>query len=90
MFSSIEELSGKLRASGYIADSVATTTVYLSAKLHKPLLLEGPAAAARLNWLMQLRKRRTQRLSVSSATRASTKRRQSASSMSPCKGFASN
>ena len=47
MFSSIEELSGKLRASGYIADSVATTTVYLSAKLHKPLLLEGPAGSGK-------------------------------------------
>ena len=47
MFSSIEELSGKLRATGYIADSVATTTVYLSAKLHKPLLLEGPAGSGK-------------------------------------------
>lgn len=47
MFSSIEELSGKLRAIGYIADSVATTTVYLAAKLHKPLLLEGPAGSGK-------------------------------------------
>jgi len=47
VFSSIEELSGKLRATGYIADSVATTTVYLSAKLHKPLLLEGPAGSGK-------------------------------------------
>jgi MoxR-like ATPase len=47
VFSSIKELSGKLRASGYIADSVATTTVYLSAKLHKPLLLEGPAGSGK-------------------------------------------
>ena len=47
MFSSIEELSGKLRATGYIADSVATTTVFLSAKLHKPLLLEGPAGSGK-------------------------------------------
>ena len=47
MFSSIEQLSRKLRATGYIADSVATTTVYLSAKLHKPLLLEGPAGSGK-------------------------------------------
>jgi MoxR-like ATPase len=47
VFSSIEELSGKLRATCYIADSVATTTVYLSAKLHKPLLLEGPAGTGK-------------------------------------------
>jgi MoxR-like ATPase len=43
MFSSLQELGARLRATGYIADSIATTTVYLSAQLHKPLLLEGPA-----------------------------------------------
>ena len=32
---------------GYIADSVATTTVYLAAKLQKPLLLEGPAGSGK-------------------------------------------
>jgi MoxR-like ATPase len=47
VFSSLSELDGKLRASGYIADSVATTTVYLSAQLHKPLLLEGPAGSGK-------------------------------------------
>jgi MoxR-like ATPase len=47
VFSSLSELDEKLRASGYIADSVATTTVYLSAKLHKPLLLEGPAGSGK-------------------------------------------
>jgi hypothetical protein len=47
MFSSLEQLSEELRATGYIADSIATTTVYLSAKLHKPLLLEGPAGSGK-------------------------------------------
>ncbi|HEV2401416.1 MAG TPA: MoxR family ATPase [Candidatus Sulfotelmatobacter sp.] len=47
MFPSLEELDRGLRASGYIADSIATTTVYLSAKLHKPLLLEGPAGSGK-------------------------------------------
>ena len=47
MFSSLQELEGGLRASGYIADSVATTTVYLAARLHKPLLLEGPAGSGK-------------------------------------------
>ena len=47
MFSSISELAQKLCSSGYIADSVATTTVYLSAQLHKPLLLEGPAGSGK-------------------------------------------
>jgi DNA polymerase III delta prime subunit len=47
VFSSLEQLAERLRATGYIADSVATTTVYLSAKLHKPLLLEGPAGSGK-------------------------------------------
>ncbi|MGB8060686.1 MAG: AAA family ATPase, partial [Candidatus Sulfotelmatobacter sp.] len=47
MFSSLEELSAGLRATGYIADSVASTTVYLAAKLHKPMLLEGPAGSGK-------------------------------------------
>ncbi len=47
MFSSIEQLHESLRATGYIADSIATTTVYLAAELHKPLLLEGPAGSGK-------------------------------------------
>jgi MoxR-like ATPase len=47
VFSSLEEVSEGLRSTGYIADSVATTTVYLAAKLHKPLLLEGPAGSSK-------------------------------------------
>ena len=47
MFSSLEEVNAGLRATGYIADSVASTTVYLAAKLHKPLLLEGPAGSGK-------------------------------------------
>jgi len=43
VFSSLEEVNARLRATGYIADPIATTTVYLAAQLHKPLLLEGPA-----------------------------------------------
>ena len=47
MFSSLEEVSAGLRATGYIADSVASTTVYMAAKLHKPMLLEGPAGSGK-------------------------------------------
>jgi MoxR-like ATPase len=47
MFSSLQELGACRRATGYIADSIATTTVYLSAQLHKPLLLEGPAGSGK-------------------------------------------
>jgi MoxR-like ATPase len=47
MFSSLEEVSQRLRSTGYIADSIATTTVYLAARLQKPLLLEGPAGSGK-------------------------------------------
>src|SRR5437660_214140 len=47
VFSSLEEVSERLRSTGYIADSVATTTVYLAARLQKPLLLEGPAGSGK-------------------------------------------
>jgi MoxR-like ATPase len=47
VFSSLQVLDEALRASGYIADSIATTTVYLAARLQKPLLLEGPAGSGK-------------------------------------------
>jgi len=47
VFSSLEEVSERLRSTGYIADSIATTTVYLAARLQKPLLLEGPAGSGK-------------------------------------------
>jgi MoxR-like ATPase len=47
VFSSLDQLGEKLRAAGYIADSVGTSTVYLAAKLHKPLLVEGPAGSGK-------------------------------------------
>jgi MoxR-like ATPase len=47
MFASVEVLNEALRATGYIADSVATVTVYLATCLHKPLLLEGPAGSGK-------------------------------------------
>ena len=47
MFSSLQQLEERLRASGYIADSITTTTVFLSIRLHKTLLLEGPAGSGK-------------------------------------------
>jgi len=47
VFSSLEEVGQRLRATGYIADSITATTVYLAARLQKPLLLEGPAGSGK-------------------------------------------
>jgi len=47
VFSSVGEVSERLRSVGYIAESVAVTTVYLAAKLRKPVLLEGPAGSGK-------------------------------------------
>ena len=47
MFSSLGEVGERLRSTGYIADSIAVTTVYLAVRLQKPLLLEGPACSGK-------------------------------------------
>lgn len=47
MFASIEDLGRTLRETGYIVDAVTTNTIFLAAKLHKPLLLEGPAGSGK-------------------------------------------
>ena len=45
MFESFDNLMDRLKATGYFIDPVMTRIVFLAAKLQKPLLLEGPAAA---------------------------------------------
>jgi hypothetical protein len=47
MFPSLKNVDHGLRGTGYLADSIVHTTVYLAAKLHKPLLLEGPAGSGK-------------------------------------------
>ena len=47
MFTSLQDLKDRLRATGYITDPVGATTVYLAACLYKPLLLEGPAGSGK-------------------------------------------
>jgi len=42
LFSSARELAEKLRAARYIIDPVTLEVVYLAARMHKPLLVEGP------------------------------------------------
>jgi len=42
VFSSASELAHKLRAARYIIDPVTLEVVYLAARMHKPLLVEGP------------------------------------------------
>ena len=42
MFSSVDELAGKLRAARYIADEVMVSVVYLALQMQKPVLLDGP------------------------------------------------
>ena len=47
MFSSVQQLSDGLRKAGYIADSVAPTTVFLAASLHRPGFTEVPAGSGK-------------------------------------------
>ena len=47
MFSSVQDVPAGLRRSGYITDEITATVVYLAAKLHKPILLEGPPGSGK-------------------------------------------
>jgi SpoVK/Ycf46/Vps4 family AAA+-type ATPase len=47
VFSSVEEVRTGLFLTGYITDEVTATVVYLAAKLHKPILLEGPPGSGK-------------------------------------------
>lgn len=47
MFSSVQEVTDGLRKAGYIADSVAITTVFLASSLHRPVFSEGPAGSGK-------------------------------------------
>jgi MoxR-like ATPase len=47
MFASVEELSRKIRDSGYVIDPVAARVIYLAAHMDKPLLIEGPAGTGK-------------------------------------------
>ena len=47
MFSSAQDVEEQLRRTGYITDVITTTTVYLAAKLNKPILLEGPPGSGK-------------------------------------------
>ena len=42
MFSSASELAARLHAARYVIDPVVLDVVYLAARMHKPLLVEGP------------------------------------------------
>lgn len=47
MFSSLGDVHAGLLQAGYIADEITRTTVYLAAKLNKPILLEGPPGSGK-------------------------------------------
>jgi MoxR-like ATPase len=47
VFLSVEDVKTGLLRTGYITDEVTATTVYLAAKLNKPILLEGPPGSGK-------------------------------------------
>jgi MoxR-like ATPase len=47
VFSSVQDVQAGLVLAGYITDEIAATIVYLAAKLHKPILLEGPPGSGK-------------------------------------------
>jgi MoxR-like ATPase len=47
MYASPDETLAALERVGYFTDQKTATTVYLAGKLHRPILLEGPAGAGK-------------------------------------------
>ena len=47
IFSSVADVSERLRSQGYIASPQIATSVLLAERLHKPLLIEGPAGCGK-------------------------------------------
>jgi MoxR-like ATPase len=47
MFASAREVKDGLLGNGYLADDITPTVVYLAARLHKPILIEGPPGAGK-------------------------------------------
>ena len=47
MFGSIEQARAGLLSTGYVADDVTATVVFLAGRLTKPLLLEGPPGSGK-------------------------------------------
>ena len=89
MFQSSEHVHQALTDVGYITDTVTATAVYLAASLQKPLLLEGPAGAAKRSSLTRWHARSVPHWSACSATRALPRRRLLASSTRACRGCTS-
>jgi len=46
-FSSVDDVSARLSAAGYLTDAAIATTVFLADRLGKPLLVEGPAGVGK-------------------------------------------
>jgi MoxR-like ATPase len=47
VFSSVQDVQAGLGRTGYISDEITATVVYLAARLHKPILLEGPPGSGK-------------------------------------------
>ena len=47
MYASPDETLAALERVGYFTDHKTATTVYLAGRLHRPIMLEGPAGAGK-------------------------------------------
>ena len=47
MFASVEEVQERFHVSRYIASRRIATVVYLASRMHRPVLVEGPAGVGK-------------------------------------------
>ena len=82
-FSSVADVSERLRSQGYIASPQIATSVLLAERLHKPLLIEGPAGCGKTELAKVLSQTLAPICFGSSATKVSTKPRRCTSGRIP-------
>ena len=91
MFESIDDVAARLAAQNYFADREIATTVFLAARLKKPIFLEGEAGRrARRSSPRRSRARSIRGSSVSSATKGSTPATRSTNGTTPSSFCASS
>ncbi len=89
MRSSPQETLAALERVGYFTDVKTAATVYLAGKIHRPIMLEGPAGAGKTELAQSVARAYRVPLLRLQCYQASTKRRPSANTIKTCRNSTS-